>query len=68
MKERVTIQTCDNPQCGEWFIDSREEPAPGYHLGSGFWCMGGGGPIPATYACSVDCIAPGIRHNIERGA
>jgi hypothetical protein len=64
--KKVTIMECDNPSCHNWFFHTNDDPAPGYHLGKGFWVMGGGGPIPATYACSPECIGVAVQANIER--
>jgi hypothetical protein len=64
--EKVTMMVCDNPSCGEYFRHSKEEPAPGYHLGKGYWVWGGGGPIPSVYAHSSECIVPAIEAAIER--
>lgn len=66
-KQKATIEVCDNPECGNSEIVTKDEPATGYHLGRGFWVSGGGGPIPATYACSEECILPAVRANVERG-
>jgi len=60
-KRKVTMMVCDNPEC-----DNEEEifpggPTLGYHLGRGAWHnVRGGGPIPPTYACSIDCISPAV--------
>lgn len=62
---RVTMKECDNPECRERFEHTTEEPAPGYHIGKGYWVLSGGGPIPATYACSTECITPALEHMIE---
>lgn len=67
MKTRETMEHCDNPDCNNSYLVSRDEPAPGFHLGKGFYVLGGGGPIPATYACSYSCIKLAIRHMIEEG-
>lgn len=57
---------CDNPNCLNRYEHTKDDPAPGYHLGKGFWVEGGGGPIPATYACSAVCIAPAILETIRK--
>jgi hypothetical protein len=64
-RERVTVMSCDNPACNERYEHSKDEPAPGYHLGKGYWVLAGGGPIPATYACSADCISAAVDHQID---
>lgn len=66
-KKRVTVQVCDNPTCAEQYIDDGSQDVPGFHLGKGYWVSGGGGPIPATYACSRECVVPAIDANIDRG-
>ena len=63
---KATIATCDNPECDNEAETSRDDPAPGYYLGKGYWVLGGGGPIPATYACSVECIAKAVQGQIDR--
>lgn len=67
-KERQTVEVCDNPTCDSdpQVVDEQEPYAQGYHLGKGSWHLGGGGPIPKTYACSSGCIAPAVLANIER--
>jgi hypothetical protein len=62
---KVTMLECDNPGCSNEYEHSKDDPAPGYHLGKGYWIVGGGGPIPATYACSPECITPAVLHNIS---
>lgn len=57
--------SCDNPDCDNEMETSKEEPAPGYHIGKGFWVMGGGGPIPATYACSDECVGKAVIANCD---
>jgi hypothetical protein len=63
---KTTMIACDNPDCENEYEYDKEDPAPGYHLGKGFWVQAGGGPIPATYACCASCLAPAIDANIER--
>lgn len=66
-KRKTVMEFCDNPECEyECEVDAQEPSAPGYHLGKGHWNLGGGGPIPATYACSEECITPAVLANIER--
>jgi hypothetical protein len=69
-RERVIAESCDNPQCDyEQIIDGSGEPASGYHFGSGknftgvagIWVLAGGGPIPAFYAHTEECIVPALR-------
>lgn len=62
---RATIMECDNPSCDEEYEHTTEDPAPGYHLGKGYWVIGGGGPIPKVYAHDKDCIGPAVQHVIE---
>lgn len=61
---RVTFLECDNPACNSEYEHSRDDPAPGYHI-KGYWALGGGGPVPATYACSIECLAPAVAHRIQ---
>lgn len=65
-KKKATVMVCDNPDCGNTRLTSREDPALGYYLGKGVmhesW---GGGPIGETYACSYQCVAPAIAHILE---
>lgn len=68
MKIRVTVMVCDNPDCDDSYRHTKEEPAYGFHLGKGFWSQGGGGPIPATYACSEECIGPAVMHMIREAS
>lgn len=67
-KQKVVVEVCDNPRCdSEPQISTKEDPALGFYLGKGFWADGaGGGPLPATYACSKECIVPAINANIDR--
>lgn len=65
MKHKAVVESCDNPDCSYEEIVTKEEPARGYHLGKGFWSLGGGGPIPAVYAHSKECIVPAIEAKIE---
>ncbi|QNJ55990.1 hypothetical protein SEA_RASPUTIA_100 [Microbacterium phage Rasputia] len=73
-KQKITVEICDNPRCkkGDGQRPYSEEIFPedpstmGYHLGKGHWVLGGGGPIPATYACSKECIVPAIEAQIDR--
>lgn len=65
MKHKATIETCDNPGCGHQEVSTKDEPASGYHLGRGYWVLGGGGPIPAVYAHELACLAPAVEHAIE---
>jgi hypothetical protein len=63
------ILICDNAECGEEEeVDFEGVTATsGYHLGKGSWATGaGGGPIPKTYACSIECLAAAVEHNIQR--
>lgn len=63
---RTIMYLCDNPQCLSRQEHSKDEPALGYHISGGAWHLGGGGgPIPATYACSVPCITPAIEARIK---
>jgi hypothetical protein len=65
-QQKVIMMVCDNPTCRSRYEHSKEEPALGYHLGKGLWADdGGGGPIPATYACSLECIGPAVEHTIR---
>jgi hypothetical protein len=67
-RSKVTLETCDNPQCGyEQMIDTSGEPAQGYHFTKGFWVLGGGGPIPAFYACSKACIVRALDRVMDGG-
>lgn len=63
MKTKETIERCDNPNCNTFYIDHRgDEPSPGYHFGRGFFVGGGGGgPLRAFYACTMDCILPAAK-------
>lgn len=63
--QKVTMMECDNPNCNYREEHSKEEPASGYHLGKGYWVLGGGGPIPATYAHTEGCILPAVLHMID---
>ena len=62
---KATLIECDSPSCDTEYEHTKSEPAPGYHLGRGYWVFAGGGPIPATYACSADCIQAAVDHNIN---
>lgn len=64
MRKKETVIYCDNPDCDEWYVEGMDE-VPGYHFLKGYWVLGGGGPIPRTYACSDACIVPALRHTIE---
>lgn len=64
-KRTATMMQCDNPTCRTEYEHTKDDPAPGYHLGKGLLIAGGGVFIPATYACSPECIVPAIQHNIE---
>lgn len=64
---KVMMMQCDNPNCGERFEHSKEDPAPGYHLGKGFYVLAGGGPIPSIFACHLECIAPAVEEKINEG-
>jgi hypothetical protein len=66
---KATLMVCDNPRCpdkSEYEVTPQDPSAPGYHLGKGHYDLAGGGPIPATYACSEDCIVPALRANMDR--
>lgn len=65
-KRKVTMEGCDNPECPTEYEHDAQDPSPGYHLGKGYWSLGGGGPIPATYACSEECIVPAVLAQIDR--
>ena len=66
-KRKALMEQCDNPNCQTSYEFDKEDPNPGYHLGKGVYVLGGGGgPIPATYACSTECIVPAIDANIDR--
>lgn len=65
-KRKALMMQCDNPNCPNEMETSRDDPALGYYLGAGAWHLGyGGGPIPATYACSTTCITPAVEARIE---
>lgn len=64
-KERATIEYCDNPNCLDRQVVTSDEPAVGYHFGKGFWVLGGGGPIPAFFAHSKECIIPALEHIMD---
>lgn len=64
--EKVTMMSCDNPDCDYREEHTKEEPASGYHLGRGYWVLGGGGPIPATYAHSLECVVPALQHMMDQ--
>lgn len=67
-KKKVTVEVCDNPNCpSEPQITEPSERAEGFYLGKGFWIHEASGrPIPATFACSWDCLMPAIESNIEK--
>ncbi len=65
-KSRAMIEYCDNPTCDTHYIVFENEPSPGYRFKGGSWEVGGGGPIPAFYACSEDCIVPAMKQVIYR--
>lgn len=60
---KTTMIECDNPRCSSEYEHTKEDPAPGYHL-KGYWVLAGGGPIPATYACSQPCVGAAVEHII----
>lgn len=64
-RRRETVEYCDNPKCDYSEIVTPDEPATGFHFGKGFWILGGGGPIPAVYAHSEECILPAIQFKIK---
>jgi len=66
-KRRAEVMECDNPACRTPpRVTSRYEPALGYYLGRGtYHHEGGGGPIPAVYACSPECIGPAVEYVIR---
>lgn len=65
-QRRATVARCDAPGCTVERVTSALEPAIGYHLGKGQWATeGGGGPIPAIYACSEEHIAPAVIYVID---
>lgn len=65
-REKATVMVCDNPKCQKESITRPFDPALGFYLGKGMWHFGaGGGPIPATYACSKECILPAIEYQID---
>jgi hypothetical protein len=63
-KQKVTVMICDNPECSEsgpQIVTDQEPYAMGYHLGKGSMHHGGGGgPIPAVFACCRECILPAL--------
>lgn len=66
-KAKVWVMVCDNPRCpNEPQITTEEDPAMGYYFGKGTWVLGGGGgPIPAIFADTSECIKPAMDHMIE---
>lgn len=65
MKYTQSMIECDNPSCNNAYPHTKDDPAPGYHLGKGEWCNAGGGPIPAFYACDIECVKPALLDVIE---
>ena len=66
MKQKATLEWCDNPDCGYSETATAIEPeTSGYHLGKGYWADGGGGPIPAFYAHRIECVVPALKYVIE---
>lgn len=62
-----TLYRCDNPKCGAEEEHTKDEPAVGIHIRSGFYEIdGGGGGLPQTYACSLDCVEAALRETIDQ--
>lgn len=64
-KRRETVERCDAPGCDYFEVVFTGESAMGYHFGRGFWVQGGGGPIPAFYACSEEHIVSAMQAVID---
>jgi hypothetical protein len=60
-QRKTTFEMCDNPECGNEYEVFKSEPLPGFVITRGSWDNGaGGGPIPQTYACSVECLPAAV--------
>lgn len=61
------VEVCDNADCNRTSFTAKDEPALGIYLKGGVQHQSwGGGPIPKTYACSMECIVPAIVANLYR--
>lgn len=70
-KRKATIEICDNPDCESEIQTQLVDGVNaiiGFHLGKGSYAQDwGGGPLPAIFACSTDCIVAAIEHKIYEG-
>ena len=55
-KKKVLAYVCDNPDCGVVVVPEPDGLVPGIILGKGQWALGGGGPIPELYVCSLEHV------------
>lgn len=67
MRRKAIMQSCDNPDCDNEYEYVKGEDLPlGYYIERGAWHDGGGGgPIPVTYACSIECLTAAIEARIH---
>lgn len=64
-QRKAIVEVCDNPDCDFEYVVEKSAPSPGFHLGKGYWVLAVGGPLPAIYAHSYDCIVPAIEYAIN---
>ena len=67
-KKKITAMKCDNPECRALVAPEDEFSEPqGIYLGRGHYTMEwGGGPLPALFACSTDCVGPAVEEALGR--
>lgn len=65
---KVTIHTCDNPECRkEGWQASGEELPVGIYLSGVTVIYAGGSGARDVYACSDDCLVAAIRERVHNG-
>lgn len=66
-KHKITVERCENPTCSNEAEVVPGEVTPGVAVGRGVYYDGFvGGPLPAIYACSVECLSPAVQAAIEK--
>lgn len=66
METLVVKHTCDNPNCGNIQIIKMNDKPRGYVIKDGTRTLSDRTiNIPHTFACSLDCIAPGINYMVS---